>query len=333
MSGGRALVAEGYRRLPLLQRVGLRMSVAQDEITAQINAIKGEWSQTVSSLDSNEDAPSGLTRPEFKEVARVRNVSCHARPPAPACAGTLRGLAHGQVPSAQWKQLKQQKAKFHLLQLEERLKRLHLLESRSPACLLSRVREHVAVPDCAHTEPGRSLCAQPRNGRLKVARASQVLPDSRIDLGVPSASTPSTAAGAAHRWGPQPYEYARISTGNSFRAGAIYADQPHEMFALPGAVPDSAHAVLRRPSTLSDGFERGLYERPPGLPRQTAEEDQWLMESKEMVRQMVRESLKLNLGAHGTKQGSSGEPAHCSHPTSCVHPVALLCLYAEGTGL
>ncbi len=114
------------------------MSVAQDEITAQINAIKGEWSQTVSSLDSNEDAPSGLTRPEFKEVARVRNVSCHARPPAPACAGTLRGLAHGQVPSAQWKQLKQQKAKFYLLQLEERLKRLHLLESRSPACLLSR---------------------------------------------------------------------------------------------------------------------------------------------------------------------------------------------------
>jgi len=81
--GGRALVAAGNRRLPLLQRVGLGMSFAQDEITAQINAIKGEWRQTVSSLDSNADAPSGLTRPEFKEVARVQNVSCNARPPAP----------------------------------------------------------------------------------------------------------------------------------------------------------------------------------------------------------------------------------------------------------
>ena len=174
------------------------------------------------------------------------------------------------------------------------------------------------------------MCAQLRNGRLKVARASQVLPDSRIEYGVPSASKPSTAAGAAHGWGPQPYEYASISTGNSFRAGAVSADQPHEMFALPGAVLDSAHAALGRPSTLSDGFERGLYERPPGLSRPTAEADPWLMESKEIVRQMVRESLKLNLGAHGTKQGSSGEPAHCSHATSCLHHVALLCLYAAG---
>jgi hypothetical protein len=69
------------------------------------------------------------------------------------------------VPSAQWRQLKQQKAKFHLLQLEERLKRLQLLESRSPTCLWSRAPACVnmlrcpTATFCAHTEPGpKNVC-------------------------------------------------------------------------------------------------------------------------------------------------------------------------------
>jgi len=229
---------------------------------------------------------------------------------------------------AQWKQLKQQKAKFRLAHLEERLRRLQLLQSRlprmpgalcAPARCSAKGRRLAWPAERAHTRRGaaRWVPARTGTGRLKVVRGSQVLPDSGIDLDGPGADAvhdPSRRSSAAGSWGgAQQYEYARIATGKSFRAGTASADHPHDMFALPGAVPDSVQTGARRPSTLSyegdaqhNGFERGLYERPPGLPR-SSDEDQYFLESKEMLRQMIRESLRLNLGAHATKLGSSGK--------------------------
>lgn len=44
------------------------MSVARDEIAAQIKEVKKEWQQTVSQFDSAVEAPPGMSRVDFKEV-------------------------------------------------------------------------------------------------------------------------------------------------------------------------------------------------------------------------------------------------------------------------
>ena len=74
-------------------------------------------------------APSGMSRADFKEVcashapARSAAILAQARPDG-------RRLTKGCGSSLQWKRLQQEKAKFRLGELEERLKRLQQLESR-----------------------------------------------------------------------------------------------------------------------------------------------------------------------------------------------------------
>ena len=89
------------------------MSVAQDEIAAQIESIKAEWQQTVQGFESTADAPSGLSRSDFKEVAHARgpfSVSQARLPPrsrgrtagpltgGDVCAVEAAEAAEGKVP-------------------------------------------------------------------------------------------------------------------------------------------------------------------------------------------------------------------------------------------
>eukprot|EP00277_Geminigera_cryophila_P021647 CAMPEP_0179469026 /NCGR_PEP_ID=MMETSP0799-20121207/49819_1 /TAXON_ID=46947 /ORGANISM="Geminigera cryophila, Strain CCMP2564" /LENGTH=308 /DNA_ID=CAMNT_0021275351 /DNA_START=40 /DNA_END=963 /DNA_ORIENTATION=- len=198
------------------------MSVAQDEIAEQINSIKVEWKETVDAMHSTAQAPPGMSRADFKE----------------------------------WKQLHQQKAKFRMADLEERLKRLQLLEAR-----LKVVRGKTAdyIPNFFGSMPN-----EPRTREV-------------------------TAKNLQHF-----SESERITTGNAL-ASSSDAIHPHfydapDMCALPGAQRPTSHmtdrAMYQRPRGVPGGGGGGRERGAAGYYLGD--------ESTDILRQMVRAILSTD---------------------------------------
>lgn len=125
------------------------MSIAQDEITAQIKAIKGEWQQTFINLDSTDDAPSGLTRSEFKEVAHVRAVSCHAR--RPRLRASAAGISSRAGAVCAVEAIEANKGKVFSAAARgasETAAAAGVQVAPVPLLPRARLREHLRVPDC-----------------------------------------------------------------------------------------------------------------------------------------------------------------------------------------
>jgi hypothetical protein len=165
--------------------------------------------------------------------------------------------------SWQMKHLQQQKAKFRLAELEERLKRLQLLETR-----------------------------------LKLSRGKPL--DYNVDFFDSPAHRAHTAA---------------VGEDDSFESGDI--------FNLPGALHQSPpnHPTARRPSTFSQGSSRGLYSRPPASQAGSDPGGEGFLTSKEMMRQMVRDSLRQHLAAEDktlTPSHESGFPSHILSRATCL---------------
>lgn len=87
----------------------------EEELGAQMASVRGEWAATVDEMSTAPSAvlPAGMTRAEFKE----------------------------------WKALQTEKAKARLQELEERLKRLQLLEGKMHRLKTSSNNAIDAVPD------------------------------------------------------------------------------------------------------------------------------------------------------------------------------------------
>ena len=91
-----------------------------------------------------------------------------------------------------------------------------------------------------------------------------------------------------------PYESERLTTGNALSSFP-------DTFALPGAVHDEVRHMqtagsAQRPS--SNMLDRAMYQRPPGVPEYGG--GGYPDQSKERLRQMVRESLNLHMVSQDT---------------------------------
>ena len=134
-------------------------------------------------------------------------------------------------------------------------------------------------------------------------------------------------------------ESERITTGNAL-ASSSDAIHPHsydapDMFALPGAVHDDEGVAQRPTSHMTD---RAMYQRPRGVPggggggggRERGAAGYYLGdESTDILRQMVRESLKLNMVAEDTALGDFCTNISYICTCVCMRVCVCVCLHVS----